>query len=122
MLPIKKVSLGARPGYHVLSLKFSRELRIDEERRLCALLVHHLVEYEVFLLREFGGRNEVHFWPSPKSAALFTSLPEAIEEYHLFLQSLGCGNHEIIVDGNLLPFDERESSETITAAGLRYGE
>lgn len=108
MLPIEKVSLGARPGYSVLSIQFGRELRIDEEHRLCAHLVRHLIEHEVFLLREFGGRNEVHFRPSPKSAPLFASLPEAVEEYQLLLRSLGVEGHEIIVDGDLLPFDERD--------------
>src|SRR3989344_3218503 len=110
MLPVIKVLLSSRPGYHVLAIGFSRALTLDEELELCQSLTDHLVKNEVFLLREFG-ECEIHFRPSPKSAALFFSLPEAIEEYQLLLKSLGLDQHTIIVHGNLLPLKERESAE-----------
>ncbi len=112
-LPVVSVALGtdSKKSYHFLSIKLARKPTMSDKNELCERLVMHLFNHDVSLSREFS-EDEMHFRPSKRSEANFATHLDAIEEYRLLLITLGLGEwqRDIIVDGDLRPFAERDTA------------
>ncbi len=106
---VSSVSLGVKTenGLHFLSIALSEGPTNQEVQQIANLLQKYFEEGGPFLIREFV-RNEIQITPSLRSREYFETLGSAVYEYHQVLRVLGLAGFTITVDGDILPFDDRD--------------
>lgn len=114
-LPVLKVSIGTGSDSvsHFLKIELERQPTHQEIQSICTIMHEHFYEQDgPFMYREFV-KNEVHFWPTPKSKELFKTTGSAYAEYSAILKvlSLSIWIDTIALDADsCLSRDKRSSS------------